>query len=878
MEIRHLSLRNIRSYERAELDLPSGTTLIAGDVGAGKTSLLYAVEMALFGFAAVDAPFLIRHGAVHAEVSVTLEGGGHRYEVGRRFRRVTRRGHDSFEIERLTFSQDGARTVYSATELRQRVIDLFGFPDNPNPRSHSDLWRWAVYVPQERMREVLSQDPHERLETVRRALGVERYRLAADNAQDAASEIRQLSRFRREESDRLTHWESELVERNAELERFEIRAKEIEDAVVRAEGALAQDRKRLEQVEAERHAAEGDRREQDGLEREQHRDRDQAASIERALGAANAELAREPPGGPDLLAGIDSRIALLESELRRLGADRAEVVRTRAATEAQMRELIEARAASSAEERAMAEKVRQRSLLLAEVEHAQADLALTVGEGPAREPPEPTPRTTAEIERALEEARRDERVASDAEVSARRELEEVDHLLAAGQCPRCHQVVRPSDFAGHRQEAALALQNASEARRVTSEWVAQLEEERRSRERFERTRERWQEAERRRAGARERLELVSRQLTEVEEALTHVRERFEAARARVTSLAAVEEVEARELAAGARIETEAQQKARRLEEARRERQAVSDSAARRERRVLERDRLAADLAALRGRLAEREERMARLSVRTAQLERLIHDEEGARQRETESRQRLDALRVDKVRVEQDATNARRRRREAEEGVAERGGLLREIRDLDAKAAWLGGPFREALLQMEQRILSQAQASFQHDFARFFRALVDDPLLEARVGVGFDPTVLINGEWTPAEALSGGERTALALAFRVALGRVVRSMGGLKLDTLILDEPTDGFSPEQIVRMGELLRGLGLPQVVLVSHESQLSAVADHVAQAVKTNGSSTIVVAGRPAPEPSPPVSEESEPPARSTRRRSSGRGPAPAD
>ena len=89
-------------------------------------------------------------------------------------------------------------------------------------------------------------------------------------------------------------------------------------------------------------------------------------------------------------------------------------------------------------------------------------------------------------------------------------------------------------------------------------------------------------------------------------------------------------------------------------------------------------------------------------------------------------------------------------------------------------------------------------------------------------------------------MSGGERTSLALAFRLALAHVVRSMGSLRLDTILLDEPTDGFSPEQVIRMGELLEELALPQVILVSHESQLAAISDRVIRVQKPDGRSTV--------------------------------------
>ncbi len=868
MEIRHLSLRNIRSYERAELDLPSGTTLIAGDVGAGKTSLLYAVEMALFGFAAVDAPFLIRHGAVHAEVSVTLTGNGHTYEVGRRFRRINRKGRDSFEIERLTFAQDGARTVYSATELRQRVIDLFGFPDNPNPRSHSDLWRWAVYVPQERMREVLSQEPQERLETVRRALGVERYRLAADNAQDVATEIRQLVRFRREESDRLSHWESELAERSRELDRSEVRSVELARACLHVEKELADARAALEQAEIRLRSAEGDRREQEGLEREHARDREQALAIGRTRDTLDSEIAREPADVEDPVLRLDAQVVELESALRQLEAEREEVARSRASTEARVRDLIEAQTDASALERALAERARHRTTAIEEARLADDELERARNEGPAREPPEPTPRTLTEIEVALQAAREEERATSGAEVRAHAELEEVDRLLVAGECPRCHQSVRPADFGRHREDAALALKVCSERAHAMGEVVARLEEERRSRERFERARERWLEAERSRASALARAHALAARHSEAEEAFALAEESLRVSQAKVVSLAPVLEAEARELHAVALLEAKVKGIGRQLDLARRERQAANEVRERRARLIAERERSMADLTAVNSRLRERETRIALLSSRTVHLTEITRESQQAREREQETRQRLEELRLERARVDQDSANTRQRRQEAEEGVAERATLLFEVRGLEAKAAWLGGPFREALLAMEQRILAQAQAAFQRDFSRFFRALIDDPLLEARVGAAFDPTVLINGAWTPAEALSGGERTALALAFRLALGRVVRTMGSLKLDTLILDEPTDGFSPEQIVRMGELLRSLALPQLILVSHESQLSAVADHVRQTIKNYGRSEIEVVGLPTPSVAVPDAIEVERPARRRRLR----------
>jgi DNA repair protein SbcC/Rad50 len=140
---------------------------------------------------------------------------------------------------------------------------------------------------------------------------------------------------------------------------------------------------------------------------------------------------------------------------------------------------------------------------------------------------------------------------------------------------------------------------------------------------------------------------------------------------------------------------------------------------------------------------------------------------------------------------------------------------------------------------------------------------------ARTDSGFTPEVAIDGEPTPAEALSGGERTSLALAFRLALATVVRTLGNVRLESLLLDEPTDGFSAEQVVRMGELLEELGLPQVVVVSHEAQLASIADRVVRVRKDAGRSKLEPGdGDPREEAERPPSEASPGRPRSARRR----------
>ncbi len=839
MQLRRLEVENIRSFEHGRLDLGPGTTLLVGDVGAGKSSLLYAVEMALFGVAEVDAAFLIRHGTAHAEVAVTLGDDEHRFTVRRRFRKVHRRGRESFEPEKLTFVEDGHPTSYSATEIRQRVIEQLGFPDNPNPQAHSDLWRWAIYVPQERMREILATEPEERLETVRKALGVERYRIAADNAEALARDLRAGVRHRREESGRMAHWDAEFAQATAEADRLRADRIALTEAVRRANGDLEGARTRRTDAEAALGRLEADRREREGLRRTGSEDERAAVEAERRraqvtaeAGSAQEEVARLQPlvaGRPRI--NEEHAAAQATTRARREALDRTsdalqQLARATAAQEASVRRLRET-------DDRVARATRDRAQL-----HARLDALQQ--ETPREAPPLSTAKPLVELDRELLTARDAERAAVERLARARASVEQVSELLTAGICPTCGQAVRTAEFEGHRAEATTEL-DAAETQRGDGERHRQmLEEARGARERYDRDLQRWTELERQRREARGLLERADAEVASATEAASAASAEATELRAAVDRLAPVgNEAERlrRELDGAEAAERALADRERHLVAAEERLRALT---ALRERLDGELARLEAEQLDRRRRSEDRARRLSELDAVLAAETDLLRESAAARAEEERRERELAEARNALVRADTRLDGLVERVAAAERGRAERAALVAEANDLEAKAGWIAEPFRVAVLRMEKELLAHAQVAFDRAFGRFFASLIDDPTLVARTDGTFTPEVTIAGVATPAEALSGGERTSLALAFRLALATVVRSLGSVRLETLLLDEPTDGFSAEQVVRMGELLEELALPQVVLVSHESELAGVADRTVRVVKGDGRSTL--------------------------------------
>jgi exonuclease SbcC len=792
--------------------------------------------MALFGFAEVEAPYLVRHKSGAASVTLTLTDGEHAYELARSFRRKTRRGREVFEPEEPSFRVDGELRTYSATEFRQRVIELLGFPDNPNPRSRSDLWRWAVYTPQERMREILREDEADaRLETIRKALGLERYRLAADNAEMVATALRTRARTHLDVARGLQHFEGDLAKAEADLTAATSLLADTEGRAAESRRLASEAEELLTASEAGRRAREADQRELE--QRLVERDRLEGALVATARRLAESRVeADERQKAVDALDDLGPRLA----EAHRLASEaqsawersRAELERLEdAAREKASSENAVAGLRNGLKDLDRTTEQDRKELLRAEEEAAEA-LRL----GPAKEPSPPTPRTMDEVAASIASLRTEEQALLRDSSLRDRERGELSALIQGKTCPRCHQAVRPDEFASHLAEAEQAARTTAEALREVQSRIATAEAERASRERFERVHQSW----------RSRQELRDRATAAVVRASGRV-SADETARSELTGR--LSEAEVLEQFATERAAPFAAARAGMVEQERtRERTRATlvdlerqDATAESLRKALE-----TSVAHARAESERHAEDQRRLAEVRRDLDRLQTDLRGVAEANRAHAELLagrDAARRAEQTANDALAGARERRTFAEErhtaarkGVAERREHLDRSERFQAIATFVATPYRDALLDLERRLLGRAQATFERSFSRAFSSLVEDPGLLARCGPSFVPFVEIDGEWTPAEALSGGERTALALAFRVALGDVVRASGRLRLDTIVLDEPTDGFSPEQVARMGELLRSLPWGQVVVVTHEASLAGVADRTVRVVKVGG------------------------------------------
>ena len=60
------------------------------------------------------------------------------------------------------------------------------------------------------------------------------------------------------------------------------------------------------------------------------------------------------------------------------------------------------------------------------------------------------------------------------------------------------------------------------------------------------------------------------------------------------------------------------------------------------------------------------------------------------------------------------------------------------------------------------------------------------------------------------------------------------------ELIILDEPTDGFSSEQLDKVRDVLKELSMKQTIIVSHETKMESYVEAVIKVSKTDNRSHI--------------------------------------
>lgn len=211
MLLKKIILNNIRSYEYQEINFPQGSTLLSGDIGSGKTSILLGIEFALFGLQPGQrGSSLLRNGTNEGKVLIEFDVDDKNIIIERTLKKGKTISQDYCSI-----SVDGEKREISVTELKNEVLELLSYPKEFSKKQNI-LYKFTVYTPQEEMKQIILHDPETRINTLRHVFGIDKYKKILENTLIVTSKLREEKRRK------------EGITETLEPDKFNLAAKESE--------------------------------------------------------------------------------------------------------------------------------------------------------------------------------------------------------------------------------------------------------------------------------------------------------------------------------------------------------------------------------------------------------------------------------------------------------------------------------------------------------------------------------------------------------------------------------------------------------------------------------------------------------------------------
>ena len=173
MKIEIVQLENIRSHIKSTVPFTHGFNCLVGGLGCGKSSVLYAVDFALFGDSIGRSfEYLLREGADWGRVTVQFRHNGSTYKL---IRGLKRKGKSiSQDFEQLKLYEDEKLVASMKTEaIAEQFKAITGLD--------KELYREIVWFRQEHLKELLDAAPRDRQRRLDELFGLSDYEVAWSN-------------------------------------------------------------------------------------------------------------------------------------------------------------------------------------------------------------------------------------------------------------------------------------------------------------------------------------------------------------------------------------------------------------------------------------------------------------------------------------------------------------------------------------------------------------------------------------------------------------------------------------------------------------------------------------------------------------------------
>jgi DNA repair protein SbcC/Rad50 len=856
MIIKKIEITNIRSYkEKTTIELPMGRILFQGDIGSGKSTILSAIEFALFGLGDIDANHLLRIGENKGSVLLEFEGGGKSYEV---FRSLLRRGNKIFQEEGFLY-EDGVKNSYSVGELKSKILNIIGINERTQTKTTSTIYRFAIYTPQEMMKNVLTSNNERRVEILRRAFGIEEYSIAKKNAEKFSSWIRTVTRIKKSMITDLSNCIKELQNIQNITEPLKDEIDYIKDSIVSHNDKIQstlkkmldtrQKKERIIQAESSILHLQSTLDKNLKLKEDTNLELNKINNELHDIYQSEKIVADLHPKYQDYVQKRDALVSVTEkaSHYDKLLFDKVKL-ESSINSEREMFGVNIKTLDSDLEELALElQRIDKETENLNYLKNEETLLKNNIND-------------SADFQTELDYVSDNlskigsEIISITNEISKQKsELDSVLQLRQNAVCPYCKQklneqhilemekkFLRSKDILKNKLDT---FEKDLEANQIKKNeylnGIKQIEIKKLELQKIQiqiarlnvvlNNKEQIKSKINEKAKNKKLIEAKlqssyfvekTKELDELDDKLDKIysyKERYDSL-SKIVNDYQKTNLDSTYMEHSNMIKS----KQRKIEEKKIKEKSLLDldnevfvlSKKLDEMKVIFRDR------------QEVENKLNNLDSDKESLENeLMKMKEKLAMRKTEHDNNLKQIESFNKKIG-----------ELEERVD-------KIIFTDQIGIWLNQHFIPSLEQIESQVLISVREEFNRLFQKWFYLLIEVGDIDVEINEFFTPIVNQSGYHLEVDSLSGGEKSSIALAYRLALNEIIRRMIMLEDNLLILDEPTDGFSKEQLVQIKYVLEELSAAQVIIVSHEKELEGFVETIFRVVKESEKSQVELA-----------------------------------
>ena len=818
MILRGLKLENIRSYVSENIEFPEGSVLLSGDIGSGKSTILLAIEFAFFGImrSGLTGSSLLRHGTNDGAVELKFEIEEKEYII----KRTLKRTKTAVSQQSGYLITDGRKFEGTPVELKAKLLHILGYPESLLTRAKSLIYRYTVYTAQEQMKQILFEDKDVRLDTLRKVFGIDKYKTIKENS---VLFIRELKRKQSDYNIRLESYTG------LDKEKTELKEKlsKLNESILTNKTELETVQKQVDNEKAELNKYE--------QEIEKHNELKKQVELKDLLiktkTSSKQDIVKKINETKEKVESIKAKLESysdvteikhekeFENKLKEIEEKYSTIIKQKASFKEKNLLYSEQLTKLEKEINELTEKSKESIMIKAKLDELKTRLDIRPDQ-----------------EKLLQKMLRKEKDyllrLEKYSVKENEANELINTIKAAEVCPTCDQNITPN----HRVEVIfkqkqIIKQNQEKKQKITE----LLNKIKFNIETINKNLDSLAELENKYSEQKEqlaRLDSVSDDLIKKQKELSRIYEKKKQLKQEKT----VDETELKQ------IITEHKSQLTKIRDNNLKYREKKNLVELNEQNNKNLESYSSDLEKIDQVITKTFLELNKLKETLQGYSKIIETYEVQKQKVESVKEKQKTVEIQLASLNQENKSLSDNISNINKKLEDMSKIKDQIKNTSQMQEWFETFFVKLMSNMEKHIMVSIHREFNALLKEWFSILIDD--IDIDLDDEFSVRIIQDGYETSIDSLSGGEKTSVALAYRLALNKVINDLIPVikTKDLIILDEPTDGFSTEQLDRVRDVLEQLNMKQTIIVSHEPKMESYVQNIVRISKTDNISSTSV------------------------------------